>query len=32
MHQQVVIWASKANVSLAQRADNFFLLRHVTVK
>ena len=32
MHQQVVIWAAKSNVSLAQRADNFFLLRHVTVK
>jgi peptide/nickel transport system substrate-binding protein len=32
LHQQVVIWAAKANVSLEQRADNFFLMRHVMVK
>jgi peptide/nickel transport system substrate-binding protein len=31
LHQQVVIWAAKANIDLKQRADNFFPLRHVKV-
>ncbi len=31
MYTQPLIWASKDNVDLTQRADNFFLLRWVTV-
>ena len=30
-HVQPLVWASKSNVSLTQRADNFFILRWVTV-
>ena len=32
LHQQVIVWAAKTNVSLAQPADNFFPYRYVTVK
>jgi peptide/nickel transport system substrate-binding protein len=32
LHQQVVVWASRANVELAQTGDNFFQLRFVKVK
>ena len=32
MYVQPLIWASKDNVSLTQRTDNFFILRWVTVK
>ena len=32
MYVQPLIWASKDNVSLTQRSDNFFILRWVTVK
>jgi len=31
MYVQPLIWASKDNVSLTQRTDNFFILRWVTV-
>lgn len=31
LHIQPLIWGSKANVALTQRADNFFLLRWVTI-
>lgn len=31
MYVQPLIWASKENVSLTQRSDNFFILRWVTV-
>jgi peptide/nickel transport system substrate-binding protein len=31
LHVQPLVWASKSNVSLTQRADNFFILRWVTV-
>jgi peptide/nickel transport system substrate-binding protein len=32
LHQQMLVWAHKANVQLAQYADNFFPLRYVVVK
>ena len=32
LHQQVIVWASKTNVELAQSADNFFPFRFVRVK
>lgn len=32
LHVQPLVWGSKANVRLTQRADNFFLLRWVTVE
>jgi peptide/nickel transport system substrate-binding protein len=32
LHQQIVVWASRANVDLAQLGTNDFQLRYVTVK
>ncbi len=32
LHQQVIVWAPRKNVDLAQPADNFFPYRYVTVK
>jgi peptide/nickel transport system substrate-binding protein len=32
LHQQVIVWAAKDNVTLAQPADDFFPYRYVTVK
>ncbi|WP_264715540.1 ABC transporter substrate-binding protein [Limobrevibacterium gyesilva] len=32
LHQQVIVWASKANVDLAQMPDNYFPYRYVNVK
>jgi peptide/nickel transport system substrate-binding protein len=32
LHQQVIVWASKSNVEVAQPADNFFPYRFVQVK
>ncbi|HXQ49737.1 MAG TPA: ABC transporter substrate-binding protein [Stellaceae bacterium] len=32
LHRQDVVWAARANVSLAQRADNAFPLRYVRIK
>lgn len=32
LHQQVIVWAAKKNVELAQPADNFFPYRFVQVK
>jgi peptide/nickel transport system substrate-binding protein len=32
LHQQVVVWATRDNVDLAQTGDNFFQLRFVTMK
>ena len=32
LHQQVVVWATKANVDVAQTGDNFFQLRYVKMK
>ncbi|HVJ54554.1 MAG TPA: ABC transporter substrate-binding protein [Aliidongia sp.] len=32
LHQQVVVWAARNNVDVAQMADNYFPLRYVTVK
>ena len=32
LHQQVVVWAARDNVDVAQPADNYFPLRYVTVK
>jgi peptide/nickel transport system substrate-binding protein len=32
LHQQVVVWATRANVDLAQTGDNFFQLRFVKLK
>ncbi|MGB8842446.1 MAG: ABC transporter substrate-binding protein [Aliidongia sp.] len=32
LHQQIVVWAMRDNVEVAQLADNFFPLRYVTVK
>jgi peptide/nickel transport system substrate-binding protein len=32
LHQQVVVWAARGNVEVAQPADNYFPLRYVTVK
>ena len=31
LHVQPLVWGSKASVSLTQRADNFFILRWVTI-
>ena len=31
LHVQPLVWGSKDNISLTQRADNFFLLRWVTI-
>lgn len=31
LHIQPLVWGSKANIELTQRADNFFILRWVTV-
>jgi peptide/nickel transport system substrate-binding protein len=32
LHQQVVVWATRANVELAQTGDNWFQLRYVKMK
>jgi peptide/nickel transport system substrate-binding protein len=32
LHQQVIVWATKKNIELAQPADDFFPYRYVTVK
>jgi peptide/nickel transport system substrate-binding protein len=32
LHQQVIVWAAKNNVSVAQPADNFFPFRYIVVK
>jgi peptide/nickel transport system substrate-binding protein len=32
LHRQVVVWASRANVDLAQTGDNFFQLRFVKMR
>jgi peptide/nickel transport system substrate-binding protein len=32
LHQQVVVWATRANVEVAQTGDNFFQLRFVKLK
>ena len=32
LHQQVIVWAAKSNIELAQPADNFFPYRYVKVK
>jgi peptide/nickel transport system substrate-binding protein len=32
LHQQVIVWAARDNVSVVQPADNNFYLRWVTVK
>jgi peptide/nickel transport system substrate-binding protein len=32
LHQQVIVWASKTNVELAQMADNYFPYRYIVVK
>jgi peptide/nickel transport system substrate-binding protein len=32
LHQQVIVWAAKKNVDMAQPADNFFPYRYVQVK
>jgi peptide/nickel transport system substrate-binding protein len=32
LHQQVIVWAAKTNVELAQPADNFFPYRYIVVK
>jgi peptide/nickel transport system substrate-binding protein len=32
LHQQVIVWAAKTNVELAQPADNFFPYRYVRMK
>ena len=32
LHQQVIVWATKANVSVAQPADNYFPYRFIRVK
>jgi peptide/nickel transport system substrate-binding protein len=31
LHQQVIVWAAKSNIELAQPADNFFPFRYVRV-
>jgi peptide/nickel transport system substrate-binding protein len=31
LYTQPLIWAAKDNIDLTQRADNFFMLRWVTV-
>jgi peptide/nickel transport system substrate-binding protein len=32
LHQQVIVWATKKNVDVAQMADNYFPYRFITVK
>ncbi len=32
LHQQVIVWASRANVDLAQMPDNYFPYRYINVK
>src|SRR6202012_3175834 len=32
LHQQVVVWAARSNIDVAQLADNYFPLRYVQVK
>jgi peptide/nickel transport system substrate-binding protein len=32
LHQQVIVWAAKKNVDVAQLADNFFPYRYIHVK
>lgn len=32
LHQQVIVWAAKKNIDLAQPADNYFPYRYVNVK
>ena len=32
LHQQALVWAARSNVDLAQRADNIFDWRYVTIK
>ena len=32
LHVQPLVWGSKANIKLTQRADNFFILRWVTIE
>ncbi|HUB12097.1 MAG TPA: ABC transporter substrate-binding protein [Acetobacteraceae bacterium] len=32
LHQQVIVWAAKDNVTVAQPADNFFPFRYIVVK
>src|SRR5262249_55722523 len=32
LHQQVIVWATKASVALVLPADNYFALRYVNVK
>lgn len=32
LHQQVIVWAAKSNIELAQLADNFFPYRYVKMK
>jgi peptide/nickel transport system substrate-binding protein len=32
LHQQVIVWAAKNSVDVAQPADNFFPFRYITVK
>jgi peptide/nickel transport system substrate-binding protein len=32
LHQQVIVWAAKKNVEVAQPADNFFPYRYITMK
>lgn len=32
LHQQVIVWAAKKNVEVAQPADNYFPFRFITVK
>ncbi len=32
LHQQVIVWAAKSNIDLAQMADDYFPYRYITVK
>jgi peptide/nickel transport system substrate-binding protein len=32
LHQQIIVWAARDNIEVAQLANNFFPLRYVTVK
>jgi peptide/nickel transport system substrate-binding protein len=32
LHQQVIVWAAKTNVDVAQLADNFFPYRFIRMK
>ena len=32
LHQQVIVWAAKKNIDLAQPADNFFPYRYIRMK